>query len=155
MAKTVTITLDDKALNKQIKDALKRNPKVTARKVATIGIDLASKSARRAPIESGDLRNNCSAQLNGRTIFANQSGVPTAVSATKATASVGYSLPYALRQHEELGYSHDRTDGYKRADGSTVNMVAGGESKFLEKPFEENKQKYIDMIAKIPDEVLK
>lgn len=48
-------------------------------------------------------------------------------------------LPYALRQHEELGYKHPK----------------GGQAKFLEQPFSENEQKYIDMLKSIPDEALR
>lgn len=40
---------------------------------------------------------------------------------------VGYALIYALRQHEHLEYHH-----------------ADGKAKFLEDPFNANKQKYID-----------
>ena len=77
------------------------------------------------------------------------------VAAMKVAGSVGYSLPYALRQHEELNYQHDRTDGYKRIDGTTVNMVAGGESKYLESPFEERKGRYIRRMEQIPERSLK
>lgn len=152
----ITITLDSKKLDRQIERALKRNPVETVRAVKEIAIGLAGESARRAPIESGDLRSNCSAELNGQTVYENKEKVPTVtIPATKAEASVGYSLPYALRQHEELRYRHDRTDGYKRADGTTVNKVAGGEAKYLEKPYNENEAKYIARIEKIPEEVLK
>lgn len=163
-----TITLDDKELNKQIERALKRNPKATVKKVHSCLIDLAANSAKRAPIESADLRNDCHAELNGVTVFSNQSSAGfSGLGSLKAFGSVGYSLPYALRQHEELEWDHTRTDGYQipshnkrtgkpnKNAGKTVNMVAGGESKFLEKPFEERKQRYIDAIAKIPEEVLK
>ena len=57
----------------------------------------------------------------------------------KLSAEIGYSLPYALRQHEELGYNHPK----------------GGQAKFLEQPFAENEQKYIDMLKSIPDEALR
>jgi len=120
------IELDSKALDKQLANALKRNPKVTANTVKAIALDLQGKSAKLAPVDTGDLRNNCNADLSK-------------VNGSKASATVGYSLPYALRQHEELGYNHPK----------------GGQAKFLEQPFLENEKKYIDKIKNIPDEVLK
>lgn len=120
------IELDSKALDKQLANALKRNPKVTAKTIKAIALDLQSKSAKLAPVDTGDLRNNCNADLSK-------------ANGSKASATVGYSLPYALRQHEELGYNHPK----------------GGQAKFLEQPFLENEKKYIDKIKDIPDEVLK
>jgi hypothetical protein len=52
------------------------------------------------------------------------------------TGIVGYTEEYALRQHEELLWRHPK----------------GGEPKYLERPFQENKQKYIDHIR---DEIAK
>lgn len=120
------IELDSKALDKQLANALKRNPKVTAKTIKAIALDLQGKSAKLAPVDTGDLRNNCNADLSK-------------ANGSKASATVGYSLPYALRQHEELGYNHPK----------------GGQAKFLEQPFLENEKKYIDKIKAIPDEVLK
>ena len=84
------IELDSKALDKQLANALKRNPKVTANTIKAIALDLQGKSAKLAPVDTGDLRNNCNADLSK-------------ANGNKASATVGYSLPYALRQHEELG----------------------------------------------------
>lgn len=166
--KGFTIAIDDKALSKQIKRALTLNPQETVKAVRECALDLSAASAKRAPIESGDLRSNCHADLNGVTIFENKQPTGAApASATKATANVGYSLPYALRQHEELNYQHDRTDGHKvletnkrtgqpnKTAGVTVNMVAGGEPKFLERPFEERKDRYIRRMEQIVERCLK
>jgi len=153
--KNFTITLDSKDLDQQLKTAIRRAPEKTARAVYGILLDLAGKSARRAPIESGDLRNDCTAELNKRVVYQDQ-GIKSLSSATlRAYGTVGYSLPYALRQHEDLTLRHDRTDGYRRADGSTVNMVAGGEAKYLERPWNENVARYEKKIALIVDEVTK
>lgn len=150
-----TVTIEDKELNEQIELAMKRNPKETARVVKLCLIDLAGRSAKIAPIESGDLRNDCTAELNGFKVFSRQTVIGGSLNALRAEGEVGYGLPYALRQHEDLSMRHDRTDGYRRPDGTTVNMVAGGEAKFLEKPFNERKDSYIRDIEKIPEEVLK
>ena len=155
MPRSSGITLDSKALDKQLANAIQRNPAATTKTVHRILLDLAGESARRAPIESGDLRNDCTAELNGKKTFAKQSPIGGAPPASlKAFGSVGYSLPYALRQHEELDYRHDRTDGYRRPDGTTVNMVAGGEAKYLERPFDERVNSYVLQLSKIPEEVL-
>ena len=46
---------------------------------------------------------------------------------------IGSSLPYTRRQHESLEYSHPR----------------GGGAKFLEKPFNENKDKYLKAVEEV------
>ena len=148
--KKFRVTLDDKKLNAAIKRAQKKNPVETVKAVHECLLDLAGESARRAPIESADLRNDCHAKLNGKTVYEQQApkGLPSGN--LKAYGKVGYSLPYSLRQHEELDYRHDRTDGYRIMSGAnagrTVNMVAGGEAKYLEKPWEERKDRYIRRI---------
>ncbi len=170
MAKN-NIRIDSRPLEKQLRNALKRNPKVTAKTVKNIALDLAGRSAQLAPIESGDLRNNCNADVNGITVFENQTAVGSVPPSLKAVAEVGYSLPYALRQHEDLTLNHSRTNGsirnhiirFQTKNGqvrqytgtSSVNRVSGGEAKFLEKPFLDNEQKYIDMLKSIPDKVIK
>ena len=151
-----TITLEDSALSKQIDEAIKRNPKETVLAVRSCLQDLAGRSARIAPIESGDLRNDCAASLNGTSIFAKQTKMSNHTAGSlQASGEVSYGLPYALRQHEDLSLPHDRTDGYRRADGSTVNMIPGGQAKFLEKPFEQNKARYLSRLQRIPTEVVK
>jgi hypothetical protein len=167
-----TIELNSKELEAQLNNAIKRNSAVTTKIVKEIALDLAERSAELAPLESGDLRDNCHADLNSVIIYENQkvTGAPSK-DTLKPTAIVGYSLPYALRQHEDLSYDHNRSDGrkventirHKTDDGktteyrssSTVNVVPGGQAKFLEQPFLENEQKYIDKLKNIPDEVLK
>lgn len=148
------VELNSKQLDKAISNAMVLLPKETTAAVKEIAIDLSAKSAKRAPIESGDLRNNCHAELNGRTVYEHQRPSGNAPASNNAVASVGYSLPYALRQHEDLTLRHDRTDGYTRPDGTTVNMIAGGEAKYLERPFNENAEAYIKRIEKIVDKTL-
>jgi len=46
-------------------------------------------------------------------------------------ASVGFEEPYAVKQHEHLEYEHPK----------------GGQAKYLEQPFRENYDKYINQIA--------
>lgn len=80
-----------------------------------IGTDLAGRSAEEAPVDKGDLRGNATVDVS---------------QAQKMIVRVGYSLPYALRQHEELNYNHPR----------------GGKAKFLEDPYRENTGRYIEYI---------
>lgn len=133
------VELEDKELNAQIEVAMKRNPKATADAVRDCLLDLAGKSALRAPVDTGDLRNNCTAELNGQTVFARLAPAGPALPSLRAFGAVSYGLPYALRQHEELGYEHPK----------------GGEAKYLEKPFLENTSRYIKRMERVPDEVIK
>lgn len=133
------VELDDKELNTQIEAALKRNPKATAEAVRDCLLDLAGESARRAPVDTGDLRNDCTAELNGQTVFARLAPAGPAMPSLRAFGTVGYGLPYALRQHEETEYVHPK----------------GGEAKYLEKPFNERSALYLKRFERIPDEVIK
>lgn len=172
MSRRNSIEIDSRELDRQLKKAIRRNPELAAKKVTAIACDLASLSTRLTPVETGDLKNNCVANVNGTIVFENSAKTGRQIMPSlKVSAEVGYSLPYALRQHEELGYSHNKTDGkrvdrkvrFRTQDGqvheyigtSTVNCVAGGQAKFLEQPFAENEQKYIDMLKSIPDEALR
>lgn len=75
--------------------------------------DLQGKSAREAPVDTGDLRANC-----------NVSGMKE--TGDKAWYEVGYDLEYSVIQHERLDFHHPK----------------GGKAKFLEDPFNRNKKQY-------------
>jgi len=159
------IEIHAKALDRQLKLAMQKCPKETVKAVNDCVLDLAGESARRAPIESGDLRNNCHGTVQGTTVFENKSSVPASVPAnTRVVGVVGYSLPYALRQHEDLSLDHNkdpekygykvpavnvRTGEWNKTAGKTYNMVAGGEAKFLENPFRERLPAYMNRFKKI------
>lgn len=53
--------------------------------------------------------------------------------------TVGFSEPYAISQHEHLEYEHPK----------------GGQAKYLEQPFRENADKYINYIADAIKKALK
>lgn len=140
MAKGFGVSIDDKELSRQITKAMKKNPEETVKAVRECILDLAENSAQRAPVDKGDLRNNCRANLNGTIVFMDMTPNTALPSPSlDVWGEVSYSLPYALRQHEELGYQHPH----------------GGEAKFLERPFEERKDRYIKRIAEIPERSLK
>lgn len=124
------------ALNRQLEKTIERAPILASRKLMDITLDLAGRSAQLAPVDTGDLRNDCHAEINGVTVFADKKQSGTAPTSPQLTATIGYSLPYALRQHEELDYNHPK----------------GGQAKYLEQPFLENEAKYIKALADIPEE---
>ncbi|GHU90279.1 hypothetical protein FACS1894202_09810 [Clostridia bacterium] len=134
------VTIDDKALNKLIARATKAAPRETTRAVMDCTLALAGESARRAPVDVGDLRNNCHAKVNEQTVFENQERVGGAAKpSVTPVGTVGYSLPYALRQHEELDYKHPK----------------GGEAKYLEKPFNELLPRFQARFQQVIKEALK
>ena len=103
----------------QFKAEMEKRAKVALLKAAA---DLQQRSADEAPIDLGDLRGN--AQTDESLLD------------SRLTVLVGYSLPYALRQHEELDYVHPK----------------GGKAKFLEDPFRANQLRYLNFIQ---DEVFR
>jgi hypothetical protein len=128
-----SIELYDGGLEKALRRAMRKNKLLATKAVVECAVDLAEKSSRLAPIDMGDLRNDCKAIVNGVTVYENQA--PTGVRPTptsKHEASVEYSLVYARRQHEELTYRHPR----------------GGQAKYLEEPFLANADRYAKHIQK-------
>lgn len=97
--------------------AVARAAQAATQAVKTCAADLQGKSAAQAPVDTGDLRANCSVsplQREGDTVW----------------VKVGYDLPYAIVQHERLDFNHPK----------------GGKAKFLEDPFNENAGKYNSFI---------
>lgn len=107
----------------------------TAAKMAILksGLDLKQKSSDAAPVDFGDLRGNCAVDDS---------------KLEQLTVRVGYSLIYALVQHEDLMY--DRRS--KSLVSKKLNHPKGGGPKFLESPFQQNLSRYKLFIA---DEIRK
>ena len=106
----------------KIIDSLQKETKAALLKAAE---DLKEESSAQAPIDKGDLRADCqidSSKLN-----------------SDLTVAVGYSLDYAMEQHENLEYNHPN----------------GGKAKFLEDPFNANVEKYIEMVKDGAEKVIK
>lgn len=94
---------------------------ITGAAAQSMGIcaaDLQGKSATQAPIDTGDLRANCSVS-------------PVEQTRDTIQVRVGYNLVYAAVQHERLDFRHPK----------------GGKAKFLEDPYKENFGKYISAIG--------
>ena len=168
------ITIKDGPLMRDLAKFAKAFPDETKIALTEIVLDLAGKSAERAPVETEDLRNNCVARVDDEVVFENQQpvsyGSPKAIG-RRIRATVGYSLPYALRQHEDLTFDHSKTNGRPRYRAvrhttgggvvtsyigpASVNRVAGGEAKFLERPFLENIDKYRARLREVPQRAMK
>lgn len=121
------------------------------RAVMESALDCLGRAMDRAPIESGDLRSSGYANLDGVTLQSGSAVQDDLVLRSErreqeANAVVGFALPYAHKQHEDLSLSHDRTDGYRiksgKNAGQTVNMVAGGQAKYLDSVVMENADKW-------------
>lgn len=123
------------------------------REMVDCGVDCLSASVPKAPVESGYLRSSGYVTVNGSKVAQGTEDGGTATRGAsgqqweRLEVEVGYSAPYAHRQHEDLNMRHDRTDGYKRRDGTTVNMVAGGQAKYLESVVVENIDSWKQRIA--------
>ena len=126
-------------LNATFARAYAQAPVVATRTLRDCILDLAGESARRAPVDTGDLRSNCVAKIEDTVVFEERQVVSSTVHPTaRVSGTVGYSLPYALRQHEGLDFNHPR----------------GGEAKFLERPYLERKEMYIRRIKTAMGELL-
>lgn len=102
-------------------------------------LDLAGKAATRAPVMTGDLRGSWFAVASKGNILneeadsnpkSERQSLPTV---GKYEIAVGFSEPYAERQHESMTFRHE----------------LGGEAKFLENPLKENAKKYVNAIAEV------
>ncbi|ABB15996.1 HK97 gp10 family phage protein [Carboxydothermus hydrogenoformans] len=92
----------------------------------TAGADLQRKSAKQAPKEYGDLEADCKVsdiKNEGNRFY----------------VTVGYSLPYAIKQHEDLTLRHPNP--------RSKLSVPGRKAKYLEDPYKENVNKYEKLIA--------
>ena len=100
-------------LNKALKQIPAGSEESVKKSLKEISLDLQGESQRRAPVDTGDLRGSA---------YTKQDGL---------TAEVGFSSPYAVRQHENMQYKHKR----------------GGEAKYLENPFKERRDRYLKDIG--------
>jgi hypothetical protein len=114
----------DKAL-KNINRQIAKIKNVSVKEMREIGMDLHSKSAELAPVDTGDLRGSgydYTGKLNGEIV-----------------TEVGFKQVYAVVQHENLEFNHPQ----------------GGEAKYLEKPLKKNTRRYVERLAKASREVNK
>lgn len=102
---------------RELQDALRKMPDnahgAVSKELKIIAADLRGRGQRLAPIEYGDLRGSAFDEVDG------------------LDATIGFTEPYALRQHEEITYRHPK----------------GGQAKYLENPYKENAGKYAKAIG--------
>ena len=89
-------------------------------------VHLAGESALRAPIETGDLRGSLEPGGANSRWKEERGGLEM---------TIGSDLPYAAKQHEDLSLNHNGPE------------VPGGEAKYLEKPLNENRERYLALLA--------
>lgn len=117
----------------------------TRAEVVEFGIALLGEAARRAPVDTGDLRASLTMEVDGAVwasgtedggINVHRQGDPGEGRAVIRVGTAG--IPYAARQHEELGYNHPK----------------GGEAKFLENPLNELAPQLLEKIrARVQREI--
>ncbi len=114
------------------------------RGIEDAALDLLNNSVRQAPVDTGALRGSASVTF-GQTDIARgtESGAVEVVASAgpndEPLAVIGYGEIYSLRQHEEETWQHPR----------------GGNAKFLQKPFQENQNRYVEHIRKKAGEPLR
>ena len=111
--------------------------KALEKEMAMAALDLAGKAAAKAPVMTADMRGSWFAVTDKRNLVQQSADknpqserlqLPTV---GKYEIAVGFSEPYAERQHETLTFRHE----------------LGGEAKFLENPFKEMSKTYVDNIG--------
>ena len=123
-------------LQKGFNDAIKKLGSANGKAFVDVTLDLLGKSIDLAPIDKGDLRGSGSAVVDNELIAqGGTSGADLDVSGIDlkdiVESQVGFCERYAVKQHEHTEYKHPE----------------GGQAKYLEQPFRENIDKYIDHIA--------
>lgn len=113
-----------------------------------IGLDLLGKSVRDAPVLTGFLRGSGYARFNtgdiahGVASAAGEGSIAVlgrAQRSAEPVVTVGFGAPYALRQHESLGYRHPR----------------GGKAKYLEDNMKTDSDFYPRYIAQAIEDALR
>lgn len=133
----------DKVL-RNINRQIARMKEVTVEGVEDVGLDLLGKAVRDAPVDTGDLRGSGTAAFGDNVIAEGTKEGSVIVTgragrSAKPEVTVGFSVPYAHRQHEDLEYHHPR----------------GGKAKYLEDPLKQNAKQYVRHIAEKVREVNK
>ena len=149
-------------VTQKINNAIARLKKTSTKGLKSASLYVAAEAVKRTPIESGDLRNSVYVDLDSRRVASGQDGIVginTDVGDNATLAAIGFASKYAAKQHEDLSLSHDRTDGYRIPEinqrtgkpnkyaGRTVNMIPGGQAKFLESVLIDDQEKILQKIA--------
>lgn len=135
---TVSVELETlRDLEKRF-DAMLRGVELRSPRALTdVGLDLLRRAVKLAPIEWGDLKSSGHLVVNGQEVArgtkrggVQRVGSPGDGRGGRHTAEVAFEESYAIIQHEEIDFDHPR----------------GGQAKYLEDPFAENIDRYIQHI---------
>ena len=133
----------------RIKEAVKIAEEAGLKALRTGAEAILTEAIDEAPVDTGTLRRSGTVTVGGlpdevQVYEAAESGTemkgafPGPVGKEKAVY-ISFNTPYARRQHEELGYNHPR----------------GGKAKYLEDPFNRNKDKVLKYAEKQVKKALK
>lgn len=130
--KDITVNLDTRKLNKIIKEL----PKECAKAFTEVVLNMTADAIQDAPVDLGDLRGSGFAEINGTKVAkGNTNGTITVQNEANPKNNfegiIGFTEPYALKQHEELEYQHPK----------------GGKAKYLEDAVNRNMQKSINHLT--------
>jgi hypothetical protein len=127
-----------KRLEAQFNKKLAQIQGATKEAFTDIILDLTGKAILLAPVDTGDLRGSGKGTINqvevihGEPREKNKAGTVeiggTVPPAERYEGTVSFGTPYAHYQHEGLEFNHPQ----------------GGQAKYLEQPFVENMEKYIN-----------
>lgn len=141
--KTVKIKIEGlDALQDKIKAMPEAVRKAAENALQIVATDLWGKAAERAPVDTGDLRGSGFAVVGNKTVGEMEEDTnPKSVrgdipKVSGLNAVVGFAEPYALRQHEDMELNHPQAIGVY------------GRAKYLEIPYEENRDRYVDDVGK-------
>lgn len=153
-------------ITRKINKAVGNLKHTSSRGLASAAVYVANKAVRRAPIESGDLKNSVYIDLDGKRIAKGEEDLGNAekrigadIGTNERMATVGFCSKYAVKQHEDLSLRHDRTDGYRvpefnqrtgkpnKTAGKSINLIPGGQAKFLESVLVEEQDRILRCIA--------
>ena len=147
-----------------INKAISRMKKTSSRGLAEAALFVAAEAVKRAPIESGDLKNSVYVDLDGKNLAKGETlTLNSTIGGDAKIAEIGFASKYARRQHEDTSLRHDRSDGYRIQEinertgkpnkhaGQTYNMVPGGQSKYLESVLIDHQDRILKRIADSTD----
>lgn len=124
MATGSSVTRNINAIRTNIKNMKKEIKQKTIEAFEDVVLDLGIKASERAPVDTTRLRKSVDPEVSIK-----GSKIRATVTFSAKDPKSGYD--YALKQHEDMSFKHPK----------------GGEAKYLERPMNENREKYKKHIA--------
>lgn len=151
------------AVTEKINSEIAKLKHKSSKGLASAAVFVANEAVKRAPIESGELKNSVYIDLDGKRAANGEKGILNAnIGTNERMAAIGFCCRYAVKQHEDLSLNHNRdplTEGYtvpkfnvrtgkeNITAGKTYNMQPGGQAKFLESVLVEEQDRILRCIA--------